>query len=67
MIEDWDGHIGALIPGDTSPVADGREAEGVSRLTGFDVAQAKYYLAAAAAALDDNKIALPCVRGLHAE
>jgi hypothetical protein len=65
MLEDWNGHIGALIPGDTSPLADGREDEGVSRLTGFDVGQAKYYLGTAAAALDDDKIALPCVRPIE--
>jgi hypothetical protein len=33
----WNGGISANIPNDTSVVDDGREAEGVTRLTGADV------------------------------
>ena len=58
----WDDHVGALIPNDLSPVADGREAEGVSRLTGADVNNARNAMAALIPGISDGVIGKPCVR-----
>lgn len=58
----WDDHVGTLIPNDSSPIADGREAEGVSRLTGADVNNARNAMAALIAGISDTVIGKPCVR-----
>lgn len=63
----WDGGIGAKCPGDASPLADGRENEGVSRLTGYNVGIAHDALVGAATALTDAAIIPPCVRPLMAD
>lgn len=63
----WDGGIGAKCPGDTSPLDDGREAEGVSRLTGYDVGIAHDSLVNAAGQLTDAIIEKPCVRPLFVQ
>ena len=58
----WDDHIEALIPNDASLIADGREAEGVSRLTGADVNNARNAMAALIPGISDTVIGKPCVR-----
>ena len=67
----WGGGVSELFPNDLSPVLDGREGEGVSRLTGADVNSVVTQLAAFATALEQSGvldvISKPCVRTLHAE
>lgn len=64
----WYGGMNAVFPNDTSAVADGREAEGVSRLTGADVNSFVGQLATFAAQLDgagvSDVVIKPCVRNL---
>jgi hypothetical protein len=57
----------AGVPNDASPLQDGREAEGVSRLTGQNLRDAMYGLAVALGGLSDAVISRPCVRPLTAE
>ncbi len=61
----WDDHIGALIPSDTSAVEDGRESEGVSRLTGLDVNNVRNAMAVLITSIGDTVIGKPCVRPLE--
>lgn len=65
----WFGQISTNCPNDSSAVADGREAEGVSRLTGADVNALVTQLAAYQTALNASGVAdvisKPCVRHLE--
>ena len=65
----WFSQIAANCPNDSSPVADGREAEGVSRLTGADVNSFVAQMAAYQTALNQSGVAdvvsKPCVRSLE--
>lgn len=63
---DWQSGINATFPNDTSAVSDGRDAEGVSRLTGADIQSAVGILLAVAAASNAQIIAKPCVRTFNA-
>jgi hypothetical protein len=64
----WYGEISALTPNDIDAVDDGREAEGISRLTGADVNKLVVQLAAYQTQLDEtgviDVISKSCVRGL---
>ena len=66
----WYATISADCPNDSSPIADGREAEGVSRLTGSDVVNMVTQMAAYKTALEltgvPDVISKPCVRSLEA-
>ena len=66
---DWFNGINTLISGQEN-VIDGREAEGVSRLTGSDVVNLMTQLLAIQSILDgsgvEGVIAKPCVRPLRA-
>lgn len=66
MHSDWTDRIGAMFPADESPVVDGREDEGVSRLTGYDVGAAHDSLVAASAQINNAYIDPPCVRAISA-
>lgn len=63
---EWFSGINALFPNDSSPVDDGRETEGVSRLTGADVNSVMGILIAMAAESNSEIISKPCVRSLQA-
>lgn len=71
LVKWWGGGISALVPNDSSPVADGREAEGVSRLTGVDINNLVTQLAAYQTALNAAGVAdvvsKPCVRSITVE
>src|SRR5438045_4097846 len=60
----WTGGIGAKCPGDASAIADNRDGEGASRLTGYVVGVAHDTLLAVANAVNDAYINPPCVRPL---
>ncbi len=69
---DWsaDGNaIAGLFAGDQAAsdgrLEDGRDAEGVSRLIGYNVAQFMDVLTAVETAINDQIVALPCVRPLE--
>lgn len=62
----WFGGMNAKFPNDSSVVEDGREAEGVSRLTGADVNGVMGNLIAASSAVNPEIIAKPTVRALSA-
>lgn len=64
MQNDWNATIAVLVPNDSSPLADGRDAEGVSRLTGADINQEVTNLIAVGAAANDQIIGKACVRAL---
>ena len=64
-VVDWYAGLNAMFPNDASPVVDGREAEGVSRLTGQDINDVMYILATAVAGMGDAIIAKPCVRPIQ--
>jgi hypothetical protein len=68
MMVDWFAGIDALVPNDPTPVADGREAEGVSRLTGADCVSLVVAAQAVQTALASYSaiVAKPCVRPLSA-
>lgn len=63
----WYAGLNVAIPNTTDLVADGREAEGVSRLTGADVNNAMGQLIALASAINDEIISKPCVRPLQVQ
>lgn len=67
LLVDWYAGLNTKFPNDASPVQDGRDAEGVSRLTGQDVNDVAYLLATAVSPMVDSVIAKPCVRPLRAE
>jgi len=64
----WYGGMNAVFPNDTSAAADGREAEGVSRITGADVNSLFGQLATFATQMDgagvSDVVLKPCVRNL---
>lgn len=60
----WFAGLDDEFPNDTSPLLDGREAEGVSRLTGAQVVNAVSNLIAMSAAGNAEILSLPCVRPL---
>ena len=63
---DWYAGINTLFPNDSSPVQDGREAEGISRLTGADVNNLMGQVGVYKSQLEQpgvpQVIAKPCVR-----
>lgn len=59
---DWFAGLNALTPNDASAVADNRDAEGASRLTGADVNSAVGNLISAHDAINDQVVSKPCVR-----
>ena len=64
----WTGGISALIPDSAAELLDdGRQVEGVSRLTGADIRAVVTALAAIRAAGTDAVISKPCVRALNAQ
>ena len=67
----WYGQISSDCPNDSSPIADGREAEGVSRLTGADVVNLVTQMAAFKTACEVSGVAdvisKPCVRSLEVQ
>ena len=64
----WNGGIAAMIPNDANEqLADGREAEGVSRLTGADIRAVVAILGAVRTAVTDATVSKPCVRPLNAQ
>jgi len=67
LLVDWYGGLNTQFPNDSTPVEDGRDAEGVSRLTGQNVNDICYLLAVKVADMHDAIIAKPCVRPLRAE
>tara|TARA_R100000005_G_scaffold92443_1_gene66031 strand:- start:1460 stop:1780 length:321 start_codon:yes stop_codon:yes gene_type:complete len=63
----WDGGLSADFPNDTSPVVDGRDAEGISRLTGADIQAVSAVFSTLLADIDaaaEAAINKPCVRPL---
>jgi hypothetical protein len=60
----WSSEIQSLCPNTTDLIADGRDAEGISRLTGQNVNDVQYALAVNIGALVDASIEKPCVRPL---
>ena len=60
----WNSGLNVMFPNDTSPVVDGRDAEGASRLTGANVQSAVGILNAIKAASNTQIIEKPCVRAL---
>jgi len=64
MTTAWYGGINAKFPNDSSPLVDGRAAEGVSQLTGAQVNSAVGQLIGIAP--NAEIVAAPCVRPLSA-
>lgn len=62
----WFGGIDTLVTNDSSSVDDGREAEGVSRLTGANVVNMVTQMSNVATAINDNVTSLPCVKTFDA-
>lgn len=60
----WFAGIDDKFPNDSTPVDDGREAEGVSRLTGADITNLISILVAMNGAGNTQVISKPCVRSL---
>jgi hypothetical protein len=58
----WFSGINAQFPNDPTPLDDGRENEGVSRLTGADINSSMGVLIAMAQASNSEIISKPCVR-----
>ena len=72
MLTTWHGGIGAAMTADlTAPIDDGREAEGVSRLTCNDVVGLMAAITDVQAALNEvgraAVISKPCVRPLRVD
>lgn len=65
MTTSWNAGINAAFSNNVDTVEDGREGEGVSRLTALQVSQAVGQLQAVSA-LNTEIIAKPCVRALSA-
>lgn len=63
----WFAGINNQVPNDSTALDDGREEEGVSRLTGADINAAMSVLIAVANATNDEIISKPCVGPLSAE
>lgn len=62
----WFSGISAMCPNDVTALADGRDADGSSRLTGADINSAVGILIAIANASNAQIIEKPCVRALSA-
>lgn len=58
----WFSGVNGNVPNDTTLLADGRDADGSSRLTGADINSAVGNLIAMAAASNAQIIQKPCVR-----
>jgi hypothetical protein len=71
METDWFGGISGLVPNDATLLDDGRDGEGVSRLTGADITSVVVVAQSLIAALNADGvpavIAKPCVRPLRTE
>jgi hypothetical protein len=65
LTTDWFGGLNLVVLNTPDLIADGRDAEGVSRLTGADVNSAVSNLIAAHDAINDQIVAKPCVRPLQ--
>ncbi len=61
----WFGGINNLFPNTADPVQDGRESEGVSRLTGADINSVMSIVIGAAGQINDEIISKPCVQPLR--
>ena len=66
VLIEWNGQISPLVTNDSQAVADGRDAEGASRLTGADVINLITALQGLQTRLDQagvrDVISKPCVR-----
>lgn len=62
----WFGGLNQMFPNDSTAVDDGREAEGISRLTGQDINSVMSVLIAMDDQINAEIIAKPCVRPLEA-
>lgn len=62
---EWFSGINSLFPNDASPVLDGREDEGVSRLTGANVNSLMGVLIAMAGQSNAEIVSKPCVRAIQ--
>lgn len=66
VLIEWNGQISSLVTNNTEAVADGRDAEGVSRLSGADVTNLITALQGLQTRLDQagvrDVISKPCVR-----
>ena len=63
----WDGGLSAGFPNDSSALEDGRDAEGISRLTGADINEVAVVFNTLLADIDaaaEAAINKPCVRPL---
>lgn len=63
----WFGGLDAQFPNDATALDDGREAQGVSRLTGAQIQLAVGVLIAMLGQVNADVIAKPCVRPLSAQ
>jgi hypothetical protein len=64
----WDTGMSAKFDNDTSPVVDGRDAEGISRLTGADIHAVAAVFNALLEDIDtaaEVAISKPCVRPIY--
>jgi hypothetical protein len=61
----WFAGINTTVPNTSEALADGRDAEGVSRLTGADINSAMSILGAMKTASNSEIISKPCVRALE--
>jgi len=64
MNTSWQAGLNVTFPNDSTAVADNRDAEGVSRLTGADIQSAVGILLAVTAASNSQIISKPCVRAI---
>lgn len=60
----WNSGLNSEFPNDATPVDDGRDAEGVSRLTGADINQVMSVLLAMMGQYNSEIVEKPCVRSL---
>ena len=68
MDSKWSADIQSLVPNDSSPVIDNREAEGISRLVGTDINDFMYAVGLISAEINgiaQQSIEKPCVRPLQ--
>lgn len=68
IVSAWFGlGINTRCPNDSSPLADGRTAEGVSRLTGIDITNLVGQAANISSQYNADIIEKPCVRGIQVQ
>lgn len=67
MQTSWFAGRNQAFPNTSDPLEDGREAEGVSRLTGANVNSLVGIAIATADEINDEIVSLPCVRPLSVE